>query len=167
MNVQASCAICGAPPSKQCGHENERLKIALFDAQQRWIQDSEMSVIRHADYVMYKGSPPISAPQMYELRAGINAADRALQSGIDADWQASLQKYPEVLDHFFSLVELTVPSEKALAHTPPQFGSKKRRNSGEKHRHGKHRLHSVSPGATSAFPPGSYPPHLDSHHPGF
>lgn len=49
MNVQASCAICGAQPSKNCGHEDERLKIALFDAQQRWIADSEMKAIRHAE----------------------------------------------------------------------------------------------------------------------
>lgn len=50
MNFQASCAICGAPPSKNCSHEDERLKIALFDAQQRWIE-SDMKAIRHADIV--------------------------------------------------------------------------------------------------------------------
>lgn len=118
-------------------------------------------------YKIYKGSPPISPPQLYQLQLGINAAKRALQSGIDADWQASLQKYPEVLDHFFSLVELTVPSDKSLAQTPPQFGSKKRRDSMEKSKPTRHKPPPISPGAQSAFPPGAYATYHNGHHPGY
>lgn len=38
-------------------------------------------------------------------------AEAALKRGIDEDWQASVQRYPEVLEYFFNLVELTLPSD--------------------------------------------------------
>lgn len=41
----------------------------------------------------------------------IQAADAALKQGIDEDWQRSVQRYPEVLEYFFSLVEVTLPTE--------------------------------------------------------
>lgn len=34
-----------------------------------------------------------------------------LKKAIDADWAASVQRYPEVLEYFYSLVELQLPSE--------------------------------------------------------
>lgn len=34
--VEASCAICGAPPYPECPHEGERLEIALNQAMQKW-----------------------------------------------------------------------------------------------------------------------------------
>lgn len=33
----------------------------------------------------------------------ISAAQAALKRGIDEDWQASVQRYPEVLEYFYSL----------------------------------------------------------------
>lgn len=33
----------------------------------------------------------------------IQAAQAALKRGIDEDWQASVQRYPEVLEYFYSL----------------------------------------------------------------
>lgn len=37
--VEANCAICGAPPSyPECPHEGERLELALDQAMNRWVE---------------------------------------------------------------------------------------------------------------------------------
>ncbi|KAK1075660.1 hypothetical protein LTR74_000068 [Friedmanniomyces endolithicus] len=35
-NIEASCAICGAPPYPECPHEGERLQLAFDQALARW-----------------------------------------------------------------------------------------------------------------------------------
>jgi hypothetical protein len=39
------------------------------------------------------------------------AADAELKRGIDDDWKASVQRYPEVLEYFYGLVDLSLPGE--------------------------------------------------------
>lgn len=41
----------------------------------------------------------------------IQAAQATLKRGIDEDWQSSVQRYPEVLEYFFGLVELQLPPD--------------------------------------------------------
>lgn len=41
----------------------------------------------------------------------IKDAQAHLKRGIDEDWQASVQRYPEVLEYFFGLVDLTLPAD--------------------------------------------------------
>lgn len=41
----------------------------------------------------------------------IAAADTELKRGIDDDWKASVQRYPEVLEYFYGLVDLSLPSD--------------------------------------------------------
>ena len=43
--------------------------------------------------------------------AEIAAADAELKRGIDEDWKASVQRYPEVLEYFYGLVDLNLPSD--------------------------------------------------------
>lgn len=43
--IDASCAICGAPPWPECSHEGERLELAFNQAHARW---SGMNIIRYA-----------------------------------------------------------------------------------------------------------------------
>ncbi|KAJ4270268.1 hypothetical protein ACHAPJ_001225 [Fusarium lateritium] len=50
-------------------------------------------------------------------------AQASLKRGIDEDWQASVQRYPEVLEYFFGLVELTLPAEDEPAVKDPPLGS--------------------------------------------
>jgi hypothetical protein len=50
----------------------------------------------------------------------IAEAEAKLKRGIDEDWQASVQRYPEVLEYFYGLVELTLPSDsEACIKDPP------------------------------------------------
>jgi hypothetical protein len=41
----------------------------------------------------------------------IAAADAELKRGIDEDWKASVQRYPEVLEYFYGLVTLDLPGD--------------------------------------------------------
>jgi hypothetical protein len=43
--------------------------------------------------------------------AEIAAADAELKRGIDEDWKASVQRYPEALEHFHGLVDVTSPGD--------------------------------------------------------
>lgn len=50
-------------------------------------------------------------------------AQTALKRGIDEDWQASVQRYPEVLEYFYGLVELTLPANDEPAVKEPPLGT--------------------------------------------
>ncbi len=41
----------------------------------------------------------------------IQAAQMAFKRGIDEDWQSSVQRYPEVLEYYYSLVDLVLPAD--------------------------------------------------------
>lgn len=53
----------------------------------------------------------------------IVAAQAQLKRGIDEDWQASVQRYPEVLEYFYSLVELTLPDDNEPAVKDPPLSA--------------------------------------------
>jgi len=50
----------------------------------------------------------------------IAAADQELKRGIDEDWRSSVQRYPEVLEYFYGLVDLNLPGDdEAVVKDPP------------------------------------------------
>ena len=53
----------------------------------------------------------------------IAAADAELKRGIDEDWRASVQRYPEVLEYFYGLVELSLPGEEDSAVRDPPLSA--------------------------------------------
>ena len=65
----------------------------------------------------------------------IAAANAELKRGIDEDWRASVQRYPEVLEYFYSLVTFTLPRDDDLAVKDPPLsaltGARTREMSGE------------------------------------
>lgn len=67
------------------------------EAHSRHLED-----LRRQAYYAYNSEPHPSQ---------IAHAQSVLKRGIDEDWQTSVQRYPEVLEYFFSLVELTLPDE--------------------------------------------------------
>ncbi|KAK3115115.1 hypothetical protein LTR53_005892 [Teratosphaeriaceae sp. CCFEE 6253] len=52
VNIEANCAICGAPPVPECPHESERLQLAFDQALGRWasihLQDWVLNHARNA-----------------------------------------------------------------------------------------------------------------------
>lgn len=63
----------------------------------------------------YYGQPPHPSQ--------IADAQTQLKRGIDEDWQASVQRYPEVLEYFYSLVELTLPDDNEPAVKDPPLSA--------------------------------------------
>ena len=53
----------------------------------------------------------------------LSQAQNALKRGIDEDWQASVQRYPEVLQYFYGLVELTLPADDEPSVKEPPLGA--------------------------------------------
>jgi hypothetical protein len=51
------------------------------------------------------------------------AADNELKRGIDEDWKASVQRYPEVLEYFYGLVHLDLPGDEELGVRDPPLSA--------------------------------------------
>lgn len=71
----------------------------------------------------YSGRPPIHPMYLAQLTSQIADANADLKRGIDADWRASVLRYPEVLDYFYSLVELRTPDERSSRVLQPPFAA--------------------------------------------
>ncbi|KAK0376291.1 hypothetical protein CPAR01_10954 [Colletotrichum paranaense] len=133
--MDPDCAICHAPASAACDCEAKGLDVAIKQAEQRMMQsiytDIRSWVRAHAqDYILEyfrllterrktahaANLERINATAYHYYHAPphpseLAQAQAALKHGIDEDWQSSVQRYPEVLEYFFSLVELNVPPD--------------------------------------------------------
>lgn len=58
-----------------------------------------------------------------QLQTQIAEAHAELKRGIDADWRASVLRYPEVLDYFYGLIELRLPSDRSPSVVEPPFAA--------------------------------------------
>jgi len=65
-NIEASCAICGAPPYPECPHEGERLQLAFDQALARW---TGMQLLR------YTTPPPSNQPRPVHSPPSTHAND--------------------------------------------------------------------------------------------
>ncbi|KAF7544684.1 hypothetical protein G7Z17_g9751 [Cylindrodendrum hubeiense] len=145
--MDPDCAICHAPATMACDCEAKRLEVAVKQAEDRMMRsiynDIRSWVRAHAqDYILeyfrllaerrktahsahldritahayhYYHAPP-HPNQIAEAQA-------SLKRGIDEDWQSSVQRYPEVLEYFFGLVELTLPAEDEPAVKAPPLSA--------------------------------------------
>ena len=75
-------------------------------------------------YKRYKARPPLASSQLTLLLSQIRQANNILQQGVDQDWRTSCQRYPEVLDYYWSQVRYDWPSDKDDSIADPKFGSK-------------------------------------------
>jgi len=141
--MDPDCAICSAPAITQCICEAKALDRAVSEAEQRmmdtFFSDIRLWVRNHAqDFILNYFSVLSSRRQTqhashidaltrhaayYRQRphpAELSRADAELKRGIDDDWRASVQRYPEVLEYFYSLVDWKLPSDDdAAVRDPP------------------------------------------------
>ncbi|KAF2122842.1 hypothetical protein BDV96DRAFT_8996 [Lophiotrema nucula] len=75
----------------------------------------------YAIFMQYNGHPPIHSTDLSQLKACIIEAQAELKRGINADWRASVLRYPEVLDYFYSLVSLDLPDDSSPAVMHPRI----------------------------------------------
>ncbi|OAA56683.1 hypothetical protein SPI_07690 [Niveomyces insectorum RCEF 264] len=135
IRMDPDCAICHAPVSLKCDCEAQSLEVAILQAEGRVMQqiyeDIRVWVRTHArDYILEyfsllterRNQAHIQNMERIRQRAAfhyhaqphpaeIAAAQATLKRGIDEDWQSSVQRYPEVLEHYFGLVELVLPAD--------------------------------------------------------
>ncbi|CZT43746.1 uncharacterized protein RSE6_03826 [Rhynchosporium secalis] len=133
--MDPDCAICSQPALAQCECEAKGLDIAVRMAEQRMMSsifnDIRAWVRGHAqDYILQyfsmlttrrKEQHAASIHRITEATAyyyrvrphpsEIAAADALLKRGIDEDWKAAVQRYPEVLEYFYGLVDLNLPGD--------------------------------------------------------
>ncbi|KAJ4295123.1 hypothetical protein N0V90_007133 [Kalmusia sp. IMI 367209] len=74
-------------------------------------------------YMQYSGHPPIHPMYVENLQRQIAEAHAELKRGIDADWRASVLRYPDVLDYFYGLVQLKLPNETSPRVVEPPFAA--------------------------------------------
>ncbi|KAK3991330.1 hypothetical protein QBC44DRAFT_52393 [Cladorrhinum sp. PSN332] len=175
IRMDPDCAICHAPASLACECEAKGLEVAVRQAEARMMQsiynDIRSWVRAHAqDYILEyfrllterrktahaQHLDRITAHAYHYYHAQphpteISAAQAQLKRGIDEDWQASVQRYPEVLEYFYSLVELTLPDDNEAAVKDPPLsalqGSRKAARRGN------------GPGTAVSGPSLAAPPH--------
>ncbi|KAI8956269.1 hypothetical protein F4801DRAFT_573795 [Xylaria longipes] len=147
IRMDPDCAICHAPATHACDCEAKGLEAAVQQAELRMMQ-SVYNEIRswvraHAqDYILEyfrlltERRKAAHSEHMERLTAHayhyyhapphpseIQAAQAALKRGIDDDWQSSVQRYPEVLEYFFGLVEMNLPAEEDPAVKDPPLSA--------------------------------------------
>ncbi|KAH9887120.1 hypothetical protein F4778DRAFT_786419 [Xylariomycetidae sp. FL2044] len=135
VRMDPDCAICQGPASLACDCEAKGLEVAVRQAETRMMQsvynDIRGWVRAHAqDYILEyfrllterrkddhsQQLERLTAHAHYYYHAPphpneITALQVNLKRGIDEDWQSSVQRYPEVLEYFYSLVALTLPKD--------------------------------------------------------
>ncbi|KAL1893177.1 hypothetical protein Sste5346_006609 [Sporothrix stenoceras] len=132
--MDPDCAICRAPATIACDCEARGLEMAISQAEKRMMQaiydDIKTWVREHArDYILEyftllkdrrlkahdQNMERIKQQAFYYHTqphpAEIQQAQMAFKRGIDEDWQSSVQRYPEVLEYYYSLVNLTLPAD--------------------------------------------------------
>ncbi|KAK9773614.1 hypothetical protein SCAR479_09758 [Seiridium cardinale] len=147
IRMDPDCAICHAPATLQCDCEAKGLEVAVRQAEQRMMQsiynDIRSWVRAHAqDYILEyfrlltERRKSQHSAHMERLTAHayhyynapphpneVAHAEAGLKRGIDEDWQASVQRYPEVLEYFYSLVEFTLPGDDESAVKDPPLSA--------------------------------------------
>ncbi|KAI1083557.1 hypothetical protein F5B20DRAFT_410589 [Whalleya microplaca] len=147
IRMDPDCAICHAPANLACDCEAKGLEVAVRQAETQMMQNMYNEIrswVRaHAqDYILEyfrlltERRKAAHASHLERLQSHAHyyyhapphpnelaQAQATLKRGIDEDWQASVQRYPEVLQYFFSLVELTLPADDESAVKDPPLSA--------------------------------------------
>jgi hypothetical protein len=93
------------------------------------------SLPNYSIYMQYSGHPPIHPVYVAQLQGQIAEAHAELKRGTDADWRASVLRYPDVLNYFYSLIDLRIPSERSPRVVEPPFAAAGYADQGYDHSH--------------------------------
>ncbi|KAK6194211.1 hypothetical protein LQW54_011671 [Pestalotiopsis sp. IQ-011] len=145
--MDPDCAICHAPAAQRCDCEAKGLEMAVRQAEGRMMNTIYNDIrtwvrSRAQDYILEyfrlltdrRKATHASVESHIQQRAWsyynapphpqeLAQAQAALKRGIDEDWQASVQRYPEVLEYFYSLVDLSLPADDDAAVKDPPLSA--------------------------------------------
>ena len=99
-------------------HEMRAMRI---EAHRNYLQTLPFYTLYHR----YNGAPPLGAAQLQLIHSQISSANHTLQQGVDQDWRTACMQYPQVLDYYFSLIQVRLPRDDDIAITDPRFGGSK------------------------------------------
>ncbi|KAH8592888.1 hypothetical protein B0O99DRAFT_223412 [Bisporella sp. PMI_857] len=142
--MDPDCAICSQPAAARCECEANALDKAVSQAEQKmmasmlneirsWVrahaQDYILTLFTtlstrrrqvHAQHINTITSRAYAHYRLPPHPSELAAADSELKRGIDDDWKAAVQRYPEVLEYFYSLVDLSLPGDdESCVRDPP------------------------------------------------
>ncbi|KAH7019510.1 hypothetical protein EDB80DRAFT_701010 [Ilyonectria destructans] len=140
--MEPVCAFCHSAAEVECSCESDEFNTALEQAEARIMQsrynDVRSWIRAHTqDYIfkyfrllveqrkeahmahLHRVAEDHPPPHLSEIAA----AQARLKQGMSEDWQASVQRYPEVSKYFYSLVRLDLPYDDQSAVRNPPLGA--------------------------------------------
>ncbi|KAI5803283.1 hypothetical protein DFH27DRAFT_44859 [Peziza echinospora] len=125
--MEPNCAICDGPAYVQCPCEHQSLILAVEQAEERvlhplwdeiryWVTTQAKAEI-HRDFQARSSLRRAQHSKYLYHNAGrftnemLDRVNSELRRGVDEDWRSAVQRYPEVLDFFYSQVGWTVRSD--------------------------------------------------------
>ncbi|KAI1488415.1 hypothetical protein F5X96DRAFT_680485 [Biscogniauxia mediterranea] len=111
IKMDPDCTICHAPANHDCDCEAKGLEVAINQAEERMMSSMYADIrswVRQKSQDLVIG---VFEADLARLRAPNLAVQRPSQQEINEAWQAACQKYPETLEAYFSLVDLSVPDD--------------------------------------------------------
>ncbi|RSL45374.1 hypothetical protein CEP54_014294 [Fusarium duplospermum] len=132
FSADPDCAICMAPAAMECDCEAKGLDLAIRQQEHRIFEPIRKRV---RDWVRQKAKNFINGEfktyvESEDFKSYVNggesaAEDKGATSGLakqetNEAWAANVLRYPETLEHFFGLVEYTLPKDGDPAVTDPK-----------------------------------------------
>ena len=116
MRMDPCCAICSLPVERNCTCEAEEVEkltdLAETKMMRSIVVDMRTWVRSHAQLVIKKGFQAKAAAYSDEvLGEESQLAATTRKRRINELWRETSQAYPETLEYFYSLVELTLPDD--------------------------------------------------------
>ncbi|KAI0968935.1 hypothetical protein F4678DRAFT_441993 [Xylaria arbuscula] len=123
IRMDPDCAICHAPATNACDCEAKNLEKAVQQAEHKMLEpacdEARKWVRAHAqDYVQEyfrlnvdRLKTIIQEEQVPQSPQELDQSNRSMKQGLDKHWQEAFQRYPEVLEYHFGLVEYSFPAE--------------------------------------------------------
>ncbi|KAI1328380.1 hypothetical protein F5Y16DRAFT_409837 [Xylariaceae sp. FL0255] len=145
IRMDPDCAICSAPSAHECDCEAKGLEMAVRKAEHHVMQSVYSNIRlnmleffrlltdrRKDAYTRHMEALTLSAYYHRNAPPHPNEIARArasLKRGIDEDWRSAVRRYPEVLEYYYSLVAVTLPSDDdPVVKDPPLDALKARRS---------------------------------------
>ncbi|KAH6877240.1 hypothetical protein B0T10DRAFT_188142 [Thelonectria olida] len=147
IGMDPDCAICHAPATMACDCEAKGLEVAVKQAEDRmmgsiyqdvrtWVREKSQHFIRSSfdSYLTTLREPELALEQQ-DSAADTSKIGEPSQQEVNEAWEASVERYPETLEYFFGLAEVTFPAEDEAAVKDPPLsalnGMKRKRGAGD------------------------------------
>ncbi|KAI0101218.1 hypothetical protein F4814DRAFT_432601 [Daldinia grandis] len=123
--LDPDCAICHAPATLECDCEAKGLDIASKQAESRimspiyndiraWVRTHAQDFVRERferDMYEHQETTGKSSSGQGSTTEVVEGHMPPVKERVNATWTAAVQSFPETLEYFYSLVEMTLPSD--------------------------------------------------------